>query len=185
MASVLLQADGRFVYQADAGYQGSDQFVVQVDDGRGGVATSTVFIDVGTLSPQLSDKQPNALAAGAPASEPGMAPLDLGQGVFAWTLAEPAPTSGFEAPGQVAGAGLDMLAPAAIHAPLDLRDLLPGLAEELMLPGSPASGSAPGVHLPPLPTAQVLDLHLDLAMGGAWHRPGIDPWREHPPHPTD
>ena len=184
--NVVLQADGSFVYQASAGYQGSDQFVVRVDDGRGGVATSTVFIEVGTASPQHSDKLPSALvAADTAANHAEPSAFSLTQGVFAWSLAEPTPVSGLAGRPPHTGTLPDTLALPAIHAPLDLRDLLPGLAEELMLPGSPPAGSTTGPQATHLPSAQMLDLHLDLAMGWAWQRPAIDPLREHPGQPTD
>lgn len=65
--SAVVAVDGSFVYTPGTAYTGADRFVVMVDDGHGGTATSTVFIDVGphTAGPQ---------------------------GVFAWTLAE-APAS--------------------------------------------------------------------------------------------
>jgi VCBS repeat-containing protein len=181
--TVVLQADGRFVYQATAGYLGSDQFVVQVDDGRGGVATSTVYLDIGTATPQSADALPHAFS--------------LSQDVFAWTLAEAAAATGPDGLGPVSGAATDTLTSAAIHAPLDLRDLLPGLAEELMLPGSPNNTPAGAAFAPALPADNVLDLflghrldhHLDLAMGwgsaAGWHRPATDPLREPPGYPAD
>ncbi len=47
---VLNPATGTFTYTPNAGYGGSDSFVVSVSDGNGGVATSTVTIGVNTLN---------------------------------------------------------------------------------------------------------------------------------------
>ncbi|MES2823984.1 MAG: retention module-containing protein [Pseudomonadota bacterium] len=37
---------GGFVYTPDAGYNGNDSFIVTIDDGKGGVATSAISVDV-------------------------------------------------------------------------------------------------------------------------------------------
>ncbi|MDR7090925.1 retention module-containing protein [Cellvibrio fibrivorans] len=54
---VLNPATGTFTYTPNAGYGGSDSFVVSVSDGKGGVATSTVTIGVNSLNddPVASD----------------------------------------------------------------------------------------------------------------------------------
>jgi VCBS repeat-containing protein len=54
---VLNPATGTFTYTPNAGYGGSDSFVVSVSDGKGGVATSTVTIGVNPLNdaPVASD----------------------------------------------------------------------------------------------------------------------------------
>ncbi len=45
-ARVTVNPDGSWTYTPNPDYNGPDQFVVTVDDGNGGTATSTVFIDV-------------------------------------------------------------------------------------------------------------------------------------------
>lgn len=67
---VLVAADGSFVYTPDAGWLGADRFVVAVDDGRGGRATSTVFIDVTAPGATPARAAPDADAAAAAAAVP-------------------------------------------------------------------------------------------------------------------
>ncbi|MCB1759934.1 MAG: DUF4347 domain-containing protein, partial [Gammaproteobacteria bacterium] len=43
---VILNADGSFVYTPDAGFNGTDSFIYQVDDGNGGTAQATATITV-------------------------------------------------------------------------------------------------------------------------------------------
>lgn len=79
--NVLVAADGSFVYTPDAGWSGADRFVVTVDDGRGGRASSTVFIEVAapgaTPAAAVTDSQAaaavpqaEALSLGLPVANP-------------------------------------------------------------------------------------------------------------------
>lgn len=44
--TLVLQADGSFTYEPDAGFTGSDSFAYKVSDGKGGVGTATARITV-------------------------------------------------------------------------------------------------------------------------------------------
>jgi hypothetical protein len=65
--TVTVAGTGAFVYTPDLGYVGSDGFVVQVADGHGGTASSTVSLSV--LAIVLADDQPVAEADAAAGSE--------------------------------------------------------------------------------------------------------------------
>lgn len=86
--TVRVETDGRFTYMPEPAYRGGDRFVVAVDDGQGGRALSTVFVEVGRADP-LAASEPAPIPVGAATElDASLAPLAGGE-VFAWSLAEP------------------------------------------------------------------------------------------------
>ena len=146
-------ADGQFVYRPNPGFAGADLFTLLIDDGRGGVATSTVFVEVADQATTTTA----APTAGAEAEHSALplAWLPPGEDVFAWQLAEPEAT---EAPSLDTGP----TDPLALAPMLDLRDLLQGFSDmplEAYL--APRVLSSP---LDPSPPVSALDLAVDWGL---------------------
>lgn len=147
---VVVGEDGRFVYTPEAGFRGEDRFEVAVDDGHGGVARSTVFIDVAPVGSAIPAAPVDAvvpLAAipvGVAQELSGPLPLAFDE-VFAWSLAESgtarAPTTDVSA---------DVL---------QLSALLVG-------------------HLPASAAPAMPDLRLDLGLDWGLRTSGLDLWRD-------
>lgn len=159
--SVNVAADGRFVYTPAAGYTGSDRFVITVDDGHGGTARSTVFIDVLTAPAAAPDALTSAHGDAASAA----LAVSLSAGLVHSVSGSAAD------PGPAATAGPTTGADA--HAPfgyLSLQDIFHGRDAKLML-GSAGSGD------PSLLSAHRLP--LDLGFGAAG---GLGDWT--PAHPN-
>lgn len=137
---VQISEDGRFVYTPEVGFRGEDRFEVAVDDGRGGVARSTVFIDVapgGGASPAAADDRVAPAAAipvGAAQELPGPLPLAFDE-VFAWSLAEPGlpRTHLTDASADVAADVLQLSALLVGHLPAPAAPALPDLRLDLGL----------------------------------------------------
>ena len=51
--SVSLDPDGSFTYTPHEGYEGADSFAFLVSDGRGGMATATVFLTIAVHDPPI------------------------------------------------------------------------------------------------------------------------------------
>lgn len=136
---VVVDPTGRFLYTPDAGYRGEDHFVVSVDDGQGGVARSTVFVDVtapdGSIAPAAVDARPAAAIPVGTASElPGPVALSF-EDVFAWSLADPEPpaTHRTDPSADVAADVLQLSSLLVGHLPVASEPALPDLRLDLGL----------------------------------------------------
>jgi VCBS repeat-containing protein len=150
---LAVDADGQFVYRPNPGFTGEDLFTLLIDDGQGGVATSTVFVEVAAQSPSATASS-TAGAEGQHTALP-LAWLPPGEDVFAWQLAEPPAAEAL---------GLDIAhpGPLALAPMLDLRDLLQGFSEipfEAYLAATTLSSP-----LEPSPPASALDLAVDWGL---------------------
>ena len=153
-------ADGQFVYRPDPGFTGADLFTLLIDDGRGGVASSTVFVEVAAEA--LTTAVASSAVTGAQHTALPLAWLPPGEGVFAWELAEPPAAEAF---GLANG---DPDAPALAPV-LDLRDLLQGFSE---IPLETYLGPRVlGSPLDPSPMVSTLDLAVDWGLRSS----GLDP----------
>lgn len=136
---VVISEDGRFVYTPEAGFRGEDRFEVSIDDGHGGIARSTVFIDVGpvggiTPAAPVDAATPLAIPVGAAQELPGPLPLAFEE-VFAWSLAEPG-AARTHAPGASTDVAADVLQLSALlvgHLPVSATPTLPDLRLDLGL----------------------------------------------------
>ncbi|GAP35435.1 Ig-like domain-containing protein [Piscinibacter sakaiensis] len=191
---LALGADGRFVYTPEAGYTGSDAFVVQVDDGRGGVARSTVTVSVGEAPATPGAADEGMAAAGA--AHPGA--TDAGSPAAAFAGAEAPATAALavalsqalvdavrEDLAPVSPAG-DVFAwhlaePAAApwaHASVGVADAVLSLDD--LLPGAAATSGWGALGHPVSATGgpAVLDLGLDWGLRGSglerWTTPALD-----------
>jgi hypothetical protein len=155
--SLALGADGSFVYTPEAGYRGADRFVVGVDDGRGGSATSTVFVDVG----------PGAGVAAAGVDAKALATPTLGEGATGVAAALVAP------PAAESTASAAPVQPAVMALTADAHAW--SLAEPAPTPFAAPAGVGALLAADLLDTGHGLQSTLRSALGGSHDTPGIPP----------
>ncbi|MGJ7546635.1 tandem-95 repeat protein [Variovorax sp. LT1R16] len=92
--TVVVNEDGSYTYTPNSNFNGTDEFTVVVDDGKGGTSTSTVTVTVTPVNDAPVPSDPNeGLEPGDPGYVPGQS-FDPATGDYGHTTAEDEPVSG-------------------------------------------------------------------------------------------